>query len=198
MSVTVASIETFIVSLPRDVPYLGPLGTGETANAKGYFVRKGNRTVYPTTDMSVLVKATASDGTIGWGETYGIAAPQAVVALIDDLLAPFVIGCDPREAATIWQDLYDMQRVRGASGGYYGDALAGIDIALCDLACRIENVPLSKWLDGGPVDRIPAYVSGLPKATLDERIELARRFVDDGYSGSQPRGPGRCAEPNLP
>jgi L-alanine-DL-glutamate epimerase-like enolase superfamily enzyme len=132
--------------------------------------------------MSVLVKATASDGTIGWGETYGIAAPQAVVALIDDLLAPFVIGCDPREAATIWQDLYDMQRVRGASGGYYGDALAGIDIALCDLACRIENVPLSKWLDAGPVDRIPAYVSGLPKATLDERIELARRFVNDGYT----------------
>src|SRR5205807_6895365 len=164
MSVTVASIEAFIVSLPRDVPYLGPLAAGETVNAKGYFVRQGNRTVYPAADMSVLIKATASDGTIGWGETYGIAAPQAVVALIDVLLAPFVIGRDPREAPAIWQDLYDMQRVRGASGGYYGDALAGIDIALCDLACRIENVSLSDRLGGGRVDRIPAYVSGLPKA----------------------------------
>jgi len=182
MTATVTQVEAFIVSLPRDVPYLGPLAADETVNTKGYFVRKGNRTVYPTTDMSVLVKTTASDGTIGWGETYGIAAPQAVVALIDDLLAPFVIGRDPRDAATIWQDLYDMQRVRGASGGYYGDALAGIDIALCDLACRIESVPLCKWLGGGLVDRIPAYVSGLPKATLDERIELARRFVDDGYT----------------
>jgi galactonate dehydratase len=182
MTTRVVSIETFIVSLPRDVPYLGPLAEGETVNVKGYFVRQGNRTVYPTTDMSVLIKATASDGTIGWGETYGIAAPEAVVALIDELLAPFVIGRDPREAPTIWQDLYDMQRVRGASGGYYGDALAGIDIALCDLACRIENVSLSQWLGGGCVDRIPAYVSGLPKATLDERIELARRFVSDGYT----------------
>ncbi|HYT98223.1 MAG TPA: mandelate racemase/muconate lactonizing enzyme family protein, partial [Casimicrobiaceae bacterium] len=176
------NVETFIVSLPRDVPYLGPLAADETVNVKGYFVRHGNRTVYPTSDMSVLVKATASDGTIGWGETYGIAAPQAVVALIDDLLAPFVIGRDPHEAATIWQDLYDMQRVRGASGGYYGDALAGIDIALYDLACRIDDVPLSEWLGGGRVGRIPAYVSGLPKATLDERLELARRFVNDGYS----------------
>jgi len=182
MPATVTNVETFIVSLPRDVPYLGPLAADETVNAKGYFVRRGNRTVYPASDMSVLVKATASDGTIGWGETYGIAAPQAVVALIDDLLAPFVIGRNPRAAATIWQDLYDMQRVRGASGGYYGDALAGIDIALCDLACRIEDVSLSEWLGGGRVDRIPAYVSGLPKATLDERLELARRFVRDGYT----------------
>ena len=182
MTTTVTHVEAFIVSLPRDVPYLGPLAADETVNAKGYFVRKGNRTVYPTTDMSVLVKAIASDGTVGWGETYGIAAPQAVVALIDELIAPFIIGRDPHEAATIWQDLYDMQRVRGASGGYYGDALAGIDIALCDLACRIADVSMSQWLGGGRVDRIPAYVSGLPKATLDERLELARRFVDDGYT----------------
>src|SRR5437762_3279698 len=117
MTATVTQVEAFIVSLPRDVPYLGPLAADEKVNTKGYFVRKGNRTVYPTTDMSVLVKATASDGTIGWGETYGIAAPQAVVALIDELLAPFIIDRDPYEAATIWQDLYDMQRVRGASGG---------------------------------------------------------------------------------
>ena len=41
--VVVSSVETFIVSLPRDVPYLGPLGPGESVNAKGYFVRRGNR-----------------------------------------------------------------------------------------------------------------------------------------------------------
>ena len=173
-------------ALPRDVPYLGPLAADEKVNTKGYFVRKGNRTVYPTTDMSVLVKATASDGTIGWGETYGIAAPQAVVALIDELLAPFIIDRDPYEAATIWQDLYDMQRVRGASGGYYGDALAGIDIALCDLACRIDDVPLAGWLGGGRVDRIPAYVSGLPKATLDERLDSRLGILNARFGIFQP------------
>ena len=64
MTATVTQVEAFIVSLPRDVPYLGPLAADETVNAQGYFVRKGNRTVYPATDMSVLVKAIASDGTV--------------------------------------------------------------------------------------------------------------------------------------
>jgi galactonate dehydratase len=131
--------------------------------------------------MSVIVKASADDGTVGWGETYGIAAPQATVALIDELLAPFVIGRDPREHSAIWQALYDMQRVRGASGGYYGDAIAGIEIALSDLAARIEGIALCEWLGHGASRCIPAYVSGLPRATLEERIALAQRFVDDGF-----------------
>jgi len=45
MTATVTQVEAFIVSLPRDVPYLGPLAADETVNTKGYFVRKGNRTV---------------------------------------------------------------------------------------------------------------------------------------------------------
>ena len=180
--VTVAALECCIVSLPRDVPYLGPLQPGERVNAQGYLVRHGNRTVYPSTDMSVIVKATAADGATGWGETYGIAAPEAVVALIERLLAPFVLGRDARDAAQVWQDLYDLQRVRGMSGGYYGDALAAIDIALCDLAARAAGVPLCEWLGGPRVKRMPAYVSGLPRATLAERIELARAFVASGYS----------------
>ncbi|HET9045978.1 MAG TPA: enolase C-terminal domain-like protein, partial [Casimicrobiaceae bacterium] len=178
---TVAQIEALIVELPRDIPYLGPLGAGEAVNAHGYFVRAGNRTVYPATDRSVIVKATSVDGTVGWGETYGIVTPQAVVALIDDLLAPFVVGRDARDTAAIWQDLYDLQRVRGASGGYYGDALAGIDIALHDLAARAEGVSLQRWLGGGDVATLPAYVSGLPLATLVERVALARDFVRAGF-----------------
>ena len=81
MTVRVANVEAIVVSLPRDTPYLGPLGSNERVDARGYVVRAGNRTIYPTTDMSVLVKATADDGMIGWGETYGIVAPEAVVAI---------------------------------------------------------------------------------------------------------------------
>lgn len=35
---TVKTIEAFAVSIPRDVPYLGPLGPGETVNRNGYIV----------------------------------------------------------------------------------------------------------------------------------------------------------------
>ena len=41
MPAPIKSLEAFAVSLPRDVPYLGPLGAGESVNAKGYIVRRG-------------------------------------------------------------------------------------------------------------------------------------------------------------
>ena len=73
----VATVETFIVTSPRDTPYLGPLGPGESVNARGYVVRKGNGTIYPTVDRSIVVRVTTDDGATGWGETYGICAPRA-------------------------------------------------------------------------------------------------------------------------
>jgi galactonate dehydratase len=178
---TVASVETFIVSLPREVPYLGPLGPGEAINAKGYFVRRGNRTIYPSTDMSVIVKVTADDGTVGWGETYGIVAPRAVTAIIDDVLGPMVVGRDPRDVVVIQEDLYDLMRVRGFHGGFYVDAIAGVDIALWDLSAKLAGLPLVKLLGGQRTDRLPAYVSGLPRPKLDERIVLAREWIGKGY-----------------
>ena len=183
MTVSVRNLEAFAISLPREVPYLGPLGPGEAINAKGYPVRRGNRTIYPSSDMSVLVKATAADGTVGWGETYGIIAPQAVLAILREVLIPFVLGRDARDAPAIYDELYDMQRVRGASGGYYGDALAAMDIALWDLAARQAGVPLHVALGGARTDRLPAYASGLPKSTLHERVALAQEFAAAGFTG---------------
>jgi len=181
MSVTIHSVEPIVVSLPRDTPYLGPLGAGEAVDANGYFVRKGNRTIYSTVDRSVLVRMTASDGTIGWGETYGIIAPQAVVALLRDVLIPRVVGRSPGDPAAIYSDLYDLMRVRGGSGGLYGDALAALDIALWDIKARLTGGPLAHVLGGARATRIPAYVSGLPRATLDERVTLAREWIARGY-----------------
>lgn len=177
----IAAVETFIVSLPRQTPYLGPLGPGERVNERGYLVRQGNRTIYPATDMSVLVKATADDGTVGWGETYGIVAPDAVTAILDDVLGPVVVGRDPRDVTVIHEDLYDLMRVRGAAGGFYADALAGLDIALWDLFGKLVGQPVARLLGGQRSDRIPAYVSGLPGATLEERVALARGFAERGF-----------------
>ena len=183
MTAPIRTLEAFAVSLPRDVPYLGPLGPGEAINAKGYLVRRGNRTIYPSTDRSVLVKAIAADGTVGWGETYGIVAPEAVLAILRDVLIPFVEGRDARDAAAVYDELYDMQRVRGASGGFFGDALAAIDIALWDVASRQAGVPLCEALGGTRKSRIAAYVSGLPKAALADRVSLAREFAARGFKG---------------
>ncbi len=177
----IRSVESFIVSIPRETPYLGPLRPGESINPRGYLIRQGNRAIYPSTDMSVLVKITADDGTVGWGETYGIVAPDAVTSIIDDVLGPVITGRDPRDAVVIQEDLYDMMRVRGFFGGFYVDAIAGVDIAVWDLFGKLLGQPVVKLLGGQRMTRIPAYVSGLPGATLDQRLEIARAFRARGF-----------------
>ena len=177
----VAAVESFIISLPREVPYLGPLGPGESINTRGYLVRQGNRAIYPSTDMSVLIKVTADDGTVGWGETYGIVAPDAVTAILDDVLGPLVVGRDPRDAVVIQEDLYDLMRVRGFFGGFYVDAIAGLDIALWDLFGKLLGQPVVKLLGGQRQTLVPAYVSGLPGATARDRLALARDFAARGF-----------------
>ncbi len=177
----VASIEVFLVDLSQDKPYLGSLREGETINASGYFVRKGNRTVYPRKNRSLVVKLTTRDGVTGWGETYGLVAPQATAAIIGDLLTDFVISRDPYEVENIHDELYDLMRVRGYTGGFYLDALAAIDIALWDAAGKIADQPVADLLGGFQHEDIPAYVSGLPEDTLEKRCDLALSWKERGF-----------------
>ncbi len=174
-------IETFVVTIPRDTPYLGPLRVGETVNERGYLVRTSNRTIYPTQDRSVLVKVTTRGGVVGWGETYGLTAPRVIGELIEDLVLPLVRGRDPFDVSAIWHDLYDLLRVRGYTGGFWLDALAALDIALWDICGKRADVPVRKLLGGERRASIPAYVSGLPRASLEERVDLAADFVAKGY-----------------
>lgn len=66
---------------------------------------------------------------------------------------------------------------------YYLDALSGVDIALYDLTGKVLGVPVSTLLGGRRHQTIPAYVSGLPRATIQERCDLAVEWVGKGYSG---------------
>jgi len=181
LSARIASVQTFIVTVPRDQPYLGPLGPGERVNARGYVVRRGNGTIYPTVDRSIVVRVATEDGMVGWGETYGICAPRATSEIINDLLAPVVIGADPENVEPVWDDLYGLMRVRGCTGGFHVDAIAAIDIALWDLRGQARGVPIRNLI-GPTVDPVvPGYVSGLPAATLDERIALACEMAAAGH-----------------
>jgi galactonate dehydratase len=169
----VASIETFIVTIPRDTPYLGPLGPGEQINARGYVVRRGNGTIYPTVDRSIVVRVMTDDGAVGWGETYGLCAPRATCEIINDLLAPATIGKDPTDVEQIWDELYGLMRVRGCSGGFHVDAIAAIDIALWDLCGKQRGAPLRDLLGPSANIVVPGYLSGLPAGTLEARVALA-------------------------
>lgn len=177
----VTQVDTFILTIPRTTPYLGPLGPGERVNSRGYLVRKGNGTIYPTTDRSVVVRVTTADGAVGWGETYGICAPRAVCEIINDLLAPELVGREPEDVEAIWDDLYGLMRVRGCFGGFHVDTIAALDIALWDLRARARGVPLWSLLGERQRDTVPGYLSGLPAPTLPGKLEMAREFAAQGH-----------------
>ena len=177
----IAAIEVYIVDLRQDKPYLGSLRDGETVNESGYFVRRENRTVYPRANRSLVIRAVTEDGVEGWGETYGLVAPKATAEIINDLLAGFVIGRNPMDRETLHDELYGLMRVRGYTGGFYLDALAGIDIALWDISGKQSGESVSQLLGGGVRESIPAYVSGLPEDTLGARCDLADAWRKRGF-----------------
>ena len=160
----------------------------------------------PIVDRSIVVRITAEDGTIGWGETYGICAPRATCEIINDLLAPVTIGADPADVERIWDELYGLMRVRGCSGGFHVDAIAAIDIALWDLHGKQRGVPIRDLLgtDGqchrarlsvGPARR-DAGQSGsrspLKNTSRASRVQIRRR----GEPRRHRRGDGGAA-PSL-
>ncbi|MDH7973911.1 mandelate racemase/muconate lactonizing enzyme family protein [Sphingomonas sp. AR_OL41] len=178
----IKTIEVFSVRIPQDDTYLGGLGPGESINDAGYLVRRTNRTIYPAQMKSAVVRVTLDSGDEGWGETYGLVAPLAIHALVTDVIAPIIAGRSPFDVQAIWEDLYDLMRVRGYTGGFWLDALAAVDIALWDLMGKLTGQPLNQLLGGRHRERIPAYVSGLPAPTIAQKVDLAKSFVDKGFS----------------
>lgn len=176
----IQSIEAIPVRIKRDDAYLGKLPSN--VDTEKYFTRPPYRALYSAYFETVFVKVTNSDGIIGWGEALAPVAPEVVSIIIEQLLTPVLIGRNPLDGDVLWSQMYDLMRVRGYYGGFMIDAISAIDIALWDLRGKILNQPVYQLLGGAYRDSIPCYVSGLPRPTAEERVELAQTFVEKGFN----------------
>gem|GEM_PF-370611 len=71
--------------------------------------------------------------------------------------------------------------IRAARGDVVA-AAAALDIALWDLRARAADQPLWSLLGERRHERIAGYVSGLPAATLEEKVAMARTFQQQGHT----------------
>jgi L-alanine-DL-glutamate epimerase-like enolase superfamily enzyme len=122
---------------------------------------------------AVFVQVTDEDGASGWGEVWcnfpGCGAEHRA-RLVHSVMAPLLEGRrfdeGPQEA---WEALTRQTAVLAIQSGEPGpmaQAIAGIDLALWDLAARRAGEPLWRYLGGQP--RIPVYASGInPEGALD-------------------------------
>jgi L-alanine-DL-glutamate epimerase-like enolase superfamily enzyme len=141
----------------------------------------------------IFVKATATDGLVGWAEvTEAYGSPGGIRAVVAEL-APLVVGRDPRPFEKTFADLY--RRTRQSPGGVVAKAIGGIENALLDLKARALGVPVYE-LFGGPVRAsIAVYWShcgtgrawangrlGLPKLqTYADVAALGHEVAEGGY-----------------
>ena len=131
----------------------------------------------------VLVELEAADGLVGWGEiwcNFPAVGAEHRARLVDSVFAPMLVGRDPTDPAALFEQLTARTAVLAIQAGEPGpvaQCIAGIDIALWDLAARRAGQPLWRLL-GGADPEIAVYASGLnPEGP--ERLAVARR--DEGY-----------------
>ena len=176
----ISKVEAIPVRVKREEAYLGDIPAA--ADPQAYFTRPPYRALYSAYFETAFVKITTSDGLIGWGEALAPVAPEVVGVIIDQLLAPVLTGRDPLDGNVHWNVMYDLMRERGYYGGFMLDAISACDIALWDLRGKLLGQPIHKLLGGAFRERVPCYVSGLPRPTAEERVALALEFVERGFS----------------
>lgn len=132
-------------------------------------------------DLSLVeVVVEDSDSATGygfsWTPTIGAAA---VRAHLDHDIAAFALGREA-EASTLWEPLW-LQLHEGGGGGITTIAMAGVDLALWDLAARRAGVGITDHL-GRRHDAATVYGSGVNlHYPLDELVAQAGRWVAAGF-----------------
>jgi len=166
------------------------LAPGQAEPSTEYPVPLRRRFVYSRTIDTVVVRIETDTGDVGWGEAKAPVAPKATASIIELLLTDILIGADPREVLVLWERMYAGMRVRGHRAGFYIEAIAGVDIALWDLAAQAAGAPISTLLGGRMRDSVRVYASGIPSLPLEapdeaiaELVAEARGLRDAGYTG---------------
>ena len=145
----IESIEAFSIRLPRDAAAVrGTAGSPTELAATGFDYQwsETNGALYSVNFEAALVKVTLESGLTGWGEPQAPLAPDVACLIAEQLLRPALQGQKfdgtPERVALLRQRMYSTMRVRGQTGGFMLDAIAGVDIALWDLAVRLAGARL--------------------------------------------------------
>ncbi|MFT5090474.1 MAG: L-alanine-DL-glutamate epimerase-like enolase superfamily enzyme [Candidatus Latescibacterota bacterium] len=132
--------------------------------------------VFPVAQF-VYVKIVVDEGLYGLGEASLSGRTLAVVEALNTI-KPLLIGQDATRIEFIWQDIFRGSFWRG--GPVLQSALAGIDIALWDLAGKALGVPTYRLLGGAARDRVLVY-RHVRCNDIPSMIEHGRTLLDEGY-----------------
>ena len=124
----------------------------------------------------VIIKITATDGIIGWGEsttiggmTYGPESPESMKLTVDQYISPLLLG---KDAANINVLMHEINR--NVKGNTF--AKAGIETALLDAQGKRLGVSVAELFGGSIKTQLPVLWT-LASGNTEKDIEEAQHLI---------------------
>ncbi len=127
----------------------------------------------------VIVKIeTNQPGLYGIGSASDHYRAGVVVAAINEVLAPKLVGRDTADIEDIWQSTLTSGYWRQDS--VMGTVIAGADMALWDILGKEAGLPVYRLLGGRCRAAVPVYAHAAG-TTIDELIADVQHYINDGW-----------------
>jgi len=127
-----------------------------------------------------LVRVDTDAGITGWGEAFSYSCRRAVVAAVNDMIAPLAVGRDAADIDGLHGEIQRRLHIFGRFG-IAAFALSGLDIALWDIAGKISGKPLHALLGGAQRARAACYASLLRYADTGLVARYCQQVIGDGF-----------------
>ena len=140
----------------------------------------------------ILVRVETDEDDVGWGEVRAFLSPEATVSVIEDGIAPLIVGQSPFEIEKLRRQVF----IEYTNANMF---LAPVETACWDIVGKALERPVYELLGGNTADHQTsmkhrehvdedaddqtvefAYALGI--FPPEESREYARRALDDGYS----------------
>jgi L-alanine-DL-glutamate epimerase-like enolase superfamily enzyme len=134
----------------------------------------------------LVTRVATGQGPEGLGFAYFLqGGARAARVLVEEDLAPTLLGEDPLDHERLWQKLYGRVQSVGRRG-LVMQAQSALDLALWDLKGKVAGLPLHKLL-GGARASAPVYGSdgGWLWMPVEEMVAQAREYLAQGMMGTK-------------
>lgn len=132
----------------------------------------------------LIVEIFTDAGLVGIGNA--ALAPLVTKQMIDQYLAPLLIGQDPWDSEFLWQHMYRKTMAFGRKGVALV-AISALDIAIWDLMGKSAKQPVFRLLGGRTKAKIPVYASRLYSIPLEDLAREAAAYKAQGYKAMKLR-----------
>ena len=133
------------------------------------------------TRKQIVVRVKTDTGPTGVGEAFAYGAPLAVCNVIEESLAPLLVGQDPLRIEHLVDLMHRGTMIYGRRG-LAMFAISGVDIALWDLLGKALDAPVHALLGGATRPRLPMYASLMRYDSPKDVAGACKGFVAQGFT----------------